>query len=105
KLPDPVKTSLPDAVHVYDIGMSFGLRLRQLFDTDVGADLVRRAQIRFSDVTAISVPLLELRDALDRAACPAIAPVVDGTLAPLEAEEKAFFVIGELLIGKREARL
>src|SRR4051794_26302594 len=49
QVPDQVKTSLPGTVYAYDIGMSFGLRLRQLFDSQAGADLKRQVEIRFSD--------------------------------------------------------
>lgn len=105
KAPAPVKTSLPDVVHAYDIGMSFGLRLRQLFSSSAGADLVQRVEIRFTDVSAASVALLDLRDALNRSACPDIAPLVDGTLAPLQPGQAPFFVVSEVLTGKREARL
>jgi hypothetical protein len=103
--PAEVKTAIPDVVHAYDIGMNFGLRLLRLFGSSAGADLVRRVEIRFTDVTGTSVPLLDLRDALNRTACPDIAPLVDGTLLSLAPRETTFFVVSELLIGKREARL
>lgn len=105
QVPAPVKSSLPDVVRVDEAGMSFGLRLRQMFDSSVGADLARRIEIRFSDVTVASVTLLDLRAALDRKACPEIAPLVDGTLAPLQANEHPYFVVSEVLVGQREARL
>jgi hypothetical protein len=105
KPPVPVSTSIPDVAYAYDIGMSFGLRLRQLFDSGAGADLVRRVEIQFTDVTALSIALLDLRDALDRSACPDIAPLIDGTLQPLQPGQTAFFVVSEMLMGKREARL
>jgi hypothetical protein len=85
--------------------MNFGLRLQQLFDSGAGADLVRLVEIQFSDVTALSVALLDMRDALDRSACPDIAPLIDGTLQPLQPGQTAFFVVSEMLMGKREARL
>ena len=105
KVPPPVKSSLPDVVRVDDAGMSFGLRLRQMFDSSVGANLARRIEIKFTDVTVASVSLLDLRAALDRKACPDIAPLVDGTLAPLQRNERTYFVVSEMLIGQREARL
>lgn len=105
KVPAPVQSSLPDVVRIDDAGMSFGLRLRQLFDSSVGADLARRIEIKFTDVTVASVTLLDLRAALDRKACPDIAPLVDGTLAPLQPNQRPFFVVSEVLVGKREARL
>jgi hypothetical protein len=105
RIPEPVKDSLPDAVHSYDIGMSFGLRLKQLFSSSAGGDLLRRIEIRFTDVSGRSVALLDLRDALDRTACPEIGPLVDGTMAPLQQGQHPFFVVSELLVGKREARL
>ena len=105
KQPAGVKISLPDVVHAFDIGMSFGLRLIKLFNSSAGGDLVRRVEIRFTDITATSVPLLDLRDALDRAACPDIAPLVDGTLLSIAPGDTTFFVVSELLIGKREAKL
>ena len=105
KSPVPVSTSIPDVAYAYDIGMNFGLRLRQLFDSGAGADLVRRVEIQFTDVTALSVALLDLRDALDRTACPDIAPLVDGTLRPLQPGQTPFFVVSEMLMGKRETRL
>jgi hypothetical protein len=85
--------------------MSLGLRLRQIFMSSVGADLAQRIQIKFTDVSVTSVALLDLRDALDRAACPEIAPLVDGTLRSLQPGEQPFFVISEVLSGKLEARL
>jgi hypothetical protein len=51
------------------------------------------------------VTLLDLRAALDRKACPDIAPLVDGTLVPLQPKQRPFFVVSEVLVGKREARL
>jgi hypothetical protein len=105
ELPTPVQTAIPDVVHVYDIGMSFGLRLRQLFSSSAGTDLLKRVEIRFTDVIDASVALLDLRDALNRSACPEIAPLVDGTLAPLQPGQAPYFVVSEVLAGKREARL
>jgi hypothetical protein len=105
KVPRPTRASLADVVNIDTASMSLGLRLRQIFNSSVGADLARRIQIKFTDVSVTSVALLDLRDALDRAACPEIAPLVDGTLEPLQPGEQPFFVISEVLSGKREARL
>jgi hypothetical protein len=105
KPPAPVKATLPDVVRVDDAGMSFGLRLRQMFDSSAGADLARRIEIRFTDVTVASATLVELRAALDRKACPDIAPLVDGTMAPMQKNEHPYFVVSEVLVGQREARL
>ncbi len=105
KVPSPVTSALPDVVRVDDAALSWGLRLRQIFNSSIGADLARRIEIKFSDVKVISVTLLELREALDRNACPEIAPLIDGTLAPLQSNERPYFVISEVMIGKREAQL
>ena len=105
EVPSPVATSLPDSVYAYDIGMSFGLRLRQLFDSDAGAESKRQVELQFKDVRTVSVSLLDLRDALDRRACPQIIPLIDGTVESMESRESAFFVVSELLMGKVEARL
>jgi hypothetical protein len=105
KVPPPVKSSLPDVVRTDGAGMSFGLKLRQMFDSSVGGDLARRIEIKFSDVTVASVSLLELRTALDRKACPEIGPLVDGTLAPLQPDQRPYFVVSEVLVGQREAKL
>jgi hypothetical protein len=105
KVPTPVQASMPDVVRIDNAGMSFGLRLRQLFDSGAGADLARRIEIKFTDVTVASVTLLDLRAALDRTACPDIAPLVEGTLVPLQPNQRPFFVVSEVLVGKREARL
>src|ERR1700730_10885766 len=103
--PEPVQTSLTDVLESNSIGMSFGLRLRQIFDSSAGADLVNRIRITFSDVTVVSVARLDLRDALDRQACPEIAPLVDGTITAVDRNRKPFFVVSEVLSGKRQATL
>jgi len=105
KVPAPVKTALPDVVRVDDAGMSFGLQLRQMFNSSVGADLARRIEIRFSDVSVSSVTLLDLRAALDRKACPEIVPLVDGTLTPTQPAQRPYFVVSEVLVGQREAKI
>ena len=80
KPPDPVQTALTDVLESSSAGVSFGLRLRQIFDSSAGADLVNRIRITFSDVTVVSVARLDLRDALDRQACPEIAPLVGASV-------------------------
>jgi hypothetical protein len=105
KLPAPVQTALTDVLESSSVGMSFGLRLRQIFDSSAGADLVNRIRIRFSDVTVVSVARLDLKDALDRQACPEIAPLVDGTITAVDRNRKPFFVVSEVLSGKRQATL
>ena len=108
KVPPLVKSSLRDVVRIDGAGMSFGLKLRQMrqmFDSSVGADLARRIKIRFNDVTVVSVTLLDLRAALDRKACPDIAPLVDVTLAPMQPDQRPDFVNSEVLVGQREAKL
>jgi len=105
KLPAPVQTSLTDVLESSSAAMSFGLRLRQIFDSSAGADLVNRILIKFSDVTVVSVARLDLRDALDRQACPEIAPLVDGTITAVDRTRKPFFVVSEVLSGKRQAEL
>jgi hypothetical protein len=103
--PGPVPAALTDVVETDTAGMSFGLRLKQLFDSGVGADLVRRIQIRFLDVTTVSVALLDLKDALDRQHCPDIAPLIDGTITSVDRSKKPFFVVSEVVYGKRQAEL
>jgi hypothetical protein len=103
--PSPVAAALTDVVETNSAGMSFGLRLRQLFDSSVGADLVRRIQLRFFDVTTVSVALLDLKDALDRQRCPEIAPLIDGTITAVDRSKKPYFVVSEVVYGKREAEL
>jgi len=105
KLPEPVQTSLTDVLESNSIGMSFGLRLRQIFDASAGADLVSRIRIEFSDVTVVSVARLDLKDALDRQVCPEIAPLVDATVTAVGRNRKPFFVVSEVLSGKRQATL
>ena len=101
----PTPAVLADVVNTDSAGLSLGLRLRQIFDSSVGADLARQYQIKFTAVTRTAVALLDLRDALDRSACPDIAPLVDGTLGPLKPGQQPYFVVSEILAGKREARL
>jgi hypothetical protein len=105
KPPEPVQTSLTDVLETNSIGMNFGLRLRQIFDSSAGADLVNRIRIKFSDVTVVSVARLDLKDALDRQACPEITPLVDATITAADLNRKPFFVVSEVLSGKRQATL
>src|SRR6516165_12013669 len=58
KPPEPVKTALTDVFESSKAGLSFGMRLKQIFDSTAGADLVNRTRIKFSDVTVISVARL-----------------------------------------------
>src|SRR6202011_2190221 len=97
--------ALTDVLESSFVGMSFGLRLKQIFDSTAGADLVNRIRIKFSDVTVVSVARLDLRDALDRQACPEIAPLVDATITAVDRNRKPFFVVSEVLSGKRQATL
>jgi hypothetical protein len=105
KLPEPVSSTLSDVVETDAAGMSFGLRLRRLFDSNAGSDLVRRIRIKFSDVTTVSTALIDLREALDRRVCSEIAPLIDGTLTAVDRNQQPFFVVSEVLYGKREAEL
>jgi hypothetical protein len=105
KPPEPVQTALTDVLESNSAGMSFGLRLRQIFDSSAGADLVHQIRIEFSDVTVVSVARLDLKDALDRQACPEIAPLVDATITGVDRNRKPFFVVSEVLSGKRQATL
>jgi hypothetical protein len=104
-VPRPTPTSLADVVSVDTAGMSFSLYLRQIFSSDAGGDLARRIDISFTDVSVRAVTLLDLRDALDRKACPEIAPLIDGTPAPVQPGEQPYFVVSEVLTGKRQAHL
>jgi hypothetical protein len=79
--------------------------LKRIFDSPAGADLVSQIHVRFSDVPVVSVALLDLRDALDRQACPGIVPLVDATITAVDRNQKPFFVVSEVISGKREATL
>jgi hypothetical protein len=105
KPPEPVQTALTEVFESSKAGVSFGLRLKQIFDSTAGADLINRIRIKFSDVTVVSVARLDLKDALDRQACPEIAPLVDATVTEVDRNKKPFFVVSEVLSGKREATL
>jgi hypothetical protein len=105
KLPDPVSAALSDVVETDAAGMSLGLKLWRIFDSGAGADLLRRIRIKFTDVTTVSTALLDLREALDRRVCSEIAPLVDGTIAAVDRNQEPFFVVSEVVYGKREAEL
>jgi len=105
KLPDPVPAALSDVVETDAAGMSVGLKLWRLFDSSAGADLVRRIRIKFTDVTTVSAALLDLREALDRRVCSEIAPLIDGTVTPVDRNQEPFFVVSDVVFGKREAEL
>jgi hypothetical protein len=105
KPPEPVQTALTDVFESSKAGVSFGMRLKQIFDSSAGADLVNRIRIKFSDVTVISVARLDLKEALDRQACPEVAPLVDATVTAVDRNRKPFFVVSEVLSGKRQATL
>jgi hypothetical protein len=105
KLSQPVQTALTDVLQTNSANVSFGLRLKQIFESSAGADLAHQIHIQFSDVTVVSVPRLDLRDALDREACPEIAPLVDATATVFDRNRRPPFVVSEVMIGKRQAIL
>jgi hypothetical protein len=101
----PVPTALTDVLKTNSAGVGFGLKLKQIFEASAGADLVNQIRIEFSDVTVVSAARLDLRDALDRQACPDIVPLVDATVTAVDRNRKPFFVVSEVLSGKRQATL
>jgi hypothetical protein len=105
KLPDPVSAALSDVVETDAAGMSMGMKIWHIFDSSAGADLVRRIHIKFTDVTSVSAALLDLREALDRRVCSEIAPLVDGTVTAVNRNQEPFFVVSEVVYGKRETEL
>jgi hypothetical protein len=105
KPPPPSASSLDDALQTDAADLSFGLKLRQIFDSSAGADLQRRFRIMFSDVTVVAVTRMDLKNALDRSACPEIAALVDASVTPLDRNKKPYFVVSEIIYGKREAVL
>jgi hypothetical protein len=105
KLPDPVPAALSDVVETDAAEMSVGLKLWRLFNSSAGADLVRRIRIKFTDVATVSAALLDLREALDRRVCSEIAPLVDGTVTPVDRNQEPFFVVSDVVYGKRAAEL
>jgi hypothetical protein len=105
KLPEPVSSTLSDVVETDAAGMNFGLRLRRLFDSNAGSDLVRRIRIKFNDVTTVSAALLDLKEALDRRVCSEIAPLIDGSVTAVDRNQQPYFIVSEVVYGKRQAEL
>lgn len=105
KVPPKVPSSVPLVVSIESAGLNLGVRLRKILDFIGGADLVRRQEIKFTDVSVASVGLLDLRGALDRKTCPEIAPILDGTLEPLKSDEKTYFVVSEVMYGTTAVRV
>jgi hypothetical protein len=105
KLSPPAETTLEDAVELSSGGLSFALKLKQIFSSSAGADLNRKFKVKFSDVKIISSTRLDLKDAFDRAACPELAPLIDVSITAVDHKAKQFFIISELMYGKREASL
>jgi hypothetical protein len=103
--PAPVNQSLPAVVKTNAAAVGFGLKLRQIFESNAGADLVKTIQIKFDDVTLVAASRLDLEQKLDRNACADIVPLVDGTLTLVDPKWKPRFVVSEILIGKRQATL
>jgi len=103
--PKPTDTALPDLIQTDGGGLNFGLKLKQIFDSAVAANLTRQIEIRFSDITVISVPLLDLRGSLNREKCPELAPLVDQVRSKIEPGKPPFFIVSEVLRGKRSAVL
>ena len=81
KTPDPVQTALTDVFESSKADISLRMRLRQIFDS---ADFLNRIRIKFWDVTVISGARLDLKDALDRQACPEVAPLVHATVTAVD---------------------
>jgi hypothetical protein len=106
-LPQPtaVSISLPSAVQTTSAGLSFGLKLKQIFDSSAGADLVKTIWLSFDSVTVASVTRFDLKQTLDRKACDDITSLVDGTVLPVDRNWKPRFVVSEVMTGKREATL
>ena len=101
----PYPQPLPDFVEVKDIGMSFGLRLRRLFDSGADVGLDRSIRIRFDDATVVVSTLTDLRNTYDHSACPVIAPLLSGTPVPPPPGEHPYFIVGAIMYGKHEAVL
>ena len=83
--------------------MSFGLRLRRLFDSGAGLDLDRDIRIHFENVTVVTSTLSELRRRYSRAACPEIAPLLDGSPVARAPGQHPFFVVSAIMYGKHSA--
>jgi hypothetical protein len=105
KAPTAVPTALPAVIHTDAVAVSFGLKLRQIFDSSAGADLLKSIELRFFDAAVISVSRFDLKEAMDRAACGEITALVDGTILAVDQNWKPRFVVSEVLFGKREATL
>jgi hypothetical protein len=105
KEPPAVEQSLPSAVQTDSAAVSFGLKLRQLFDSNAGANLVKNIRLSFTEVTIVAVTRLDLMKALDRTACGDISALVDGTAVPVDRTWKPRFVVSEVMSGMREATL
>jgi hypothetical protein len=103
--PAEVATPIPVVVKTNSAAVGFGLKLKQIFDSSAGADLVKNIQLKFDDVTVVAVTRFDLKEKLNRAACSDIASLVDGTVTPIDRNWKPRFVVSELLFGKREATL
>jgi hypothetical protein len=104
-LPAPVSATLSDIVETGAADMSLGLKLWHILGAGADADLVRSIRIKFADVTSVSAALVDLREALDRRACPEIAPLVDGTITAVDRNQRPFFVVSDVVYGKREVQL
>lgn len=105
KVPPAVPTSVPGVVRSDGAGLNLGFRLQKLFDSIFGVNLVRRQEIKYTAVSVAAVPLVDLKGALEREVCPEIAPIVDGTLEPLKSDEKTYFVVSEVMYGKKAVRM
>jgi len=103
--PAAVKQALPVVVKTNAAAIGFGLKLRQIFDSSAGADLVKNIQIKFDDVSVVSVSRFDLKQKLDRTACGDIVPLVDGSVTQVDPNWKPRFVVSELILGRREATL
>ena len=105
KLHEEYPQALPDLIEVKDIGMSFGLRLRRLFDSSTDVELNRAIHIRFDDTGVVAVTVAELRKSYDRAACPVIAPLLSGKPEQSSPGEHPYFIVGAVMYGRHEAML
>jgi hypothetical protein len=102
-VPAPTSQNLPGSLETNAIGVDAGFSLRRVFSADAQANLLHHVDIRFSEVTSSETDLKSLRAALDRKACPEIAPLVDGTPTELKKGEEPFFVVSAVYFGKPQA--
>ena len=102
-MPGAKPQNLPGSVDTDSVGVDAGLSLRRIFSADAQASLLHHADISFSDVTSSEIDLKSLRTALDRKACPEIAPLVDGTPTALKKGEQPSFVVSGVYWGKPQA--